>query len=175
MSEKGLPQNPPALHSLPTYWWRRSACLRLHLHHCYCRPHLLPRRAGRWGAVAGRSWARWRPAGPQPVRREQGCLRCGWGLGWPWSPGRLGALLKRGPRCCQGWCSGQRWQVGVRRGSWAAQPGTEGAGCCGQAWSHFWPETASGREKRVRTPWASESAKPTTHTLPGARLPHAHS
>ena len=34
--------------------------------------------------------------------------------------------------------------MGGRAGSWAAQLGTESAGCCGRAWSRFWLETAGG-------------------------------
>lgn len=159
------PRPAPASRSLPAYWWHRSACQHLHLHCCYycccllrclhCCLHL-PHQAGRWGAGAGRRWAQWGLAEPLPGRRGRECPSCGWELGWPWGPGHLGALLGRGPRCCRGWCSGQRQQAGGQRGSWAAQLGTEGAGCCGQAWSHFWLETAGGREKEGQEPAGQE-------------------
>ena len=143
---QGLPPPPAA----PTYWWHRSACQRPRLRRCCPRRHFPPQ-AGRWGAGAGHWGAHWGPAGPQPVRRGQGCLHCGWAPGWPWRPERSRGQPQLGPRCCQGWRSGQRRRAGGRAGSWAAQPGTEGAGCCGRAWSRFWLETAGGREQRVRT------------------------
>lgn len=92
-------------------------------------------------------WAHWGLVGPQPGRRGQGFPSCGWELGWPWGPGHLGVLPGQGSHCCQGWCSGQRQQAEGQTSSWAVQLGTEGADCCGRAWSHFWQETVSGREK----------------------------
>jgi hypothetical protein len=143
---------PPA----STYWWRHSACQPLHLcRYYYCchflrHLHHLPRLAVHWGAGAGQCWVRWRWVEPQPEHMGQGCPNCGWELDWPWGPGHLGVLLRWRPHCCQGWYSRQRQQVGGRRGRWAAQLGIGGAGCCGQAWSHFWLETAGRRDRGLR-------------------------
>lgn len=147
-SDNGPPRGHPTPHSPPAYWWHRSACRCLPLRCCCCclrRP--LPHRAGRWGAGAEWCWTHWGPVGPQPGHRGRGCLNCGWELGWPWDPGHLRALLAWRPRCCQGRCSGRRRRAGGQTGSWAAQLGIEGAGCCGRAWSHFWLETVGGGEE----------------------------